>query len=192
MSCFLFIIINGKEEILMVKTLQTFDYEINPLTMAVLSERDASGCYVTRVLEEEAEYVVDYTPSRLIEYACKFFGSSLKGRQEGTRDICGITHKAPISIDPSSGMYYFPTTSPTSSTCSWIAHSHIDKMRKAETSGTEIIFKNSKKIHVEVSYGSLLNQIQRTAQLRFLLDNRLKFLQQRSELVAEHSPSAHE
>lgn len=152
-------------------------YEITPLTLAILAKgnkKSSAAC----VLEEEAEYVIDYSPSKVIDYACKFFGASLKGRQEGTRDICGITHKAPISIDPSSGMYFFPTYSPISPKCSWIAHSHIDQVNRVTNHSTEIIFKNGKQILLDISYGSMLNQVQRTAQFRYLLDNRIKFLQQ--------------
>src|SRR5690625_8047219 len=61
--------------------------EITPLTMAVLAQQDDSGNISTCVLESEAEYVVDHSPSKLIHNACVFFGSSLKGKLEGTRNI---------------------------------------------------------------------------------------------------------
>src|SRR5690606_455921 len=119
-------------------------HEISPLTLAVVAKKDETGNVQTVVLEDEIEYKVEHTPSKFIDYACKFFGASLKGRQEGTKNICGITHKAPISIDPSSGMYFFPTTSPTSSKCSWIAHSHIDHVLRIDSKTSEIVFKNGK------------------------------------------------
>lgn len=146
--------------------------------MAILSLRDVNGDAVTRVIEEDAEYVVDHSPTKIIDHACRFFGSSLKGRQDGTRDISGITHKAPISIDPSSGMYFFPTTSPSNRRCSWIAHSYIDKIRKAADKRTEIQFTNGRKIVIDTSYGSIMNQLQRTAQFRYLLDHRIRLFQQ--------------
>jgi len=164
-------------------------YEINPLTMAVISERDMSGRRITRIIEEETELLVEDSPRKIIDFGCKFFGASLKGRQEGTADVCGITYKAPISIDPASGMYFFPTHSPTNPKCSWISHTHIDTVNKAENNKTEIVFKNGKKIILDVSYGSVLNQIQRTAQFRYLLDNRIKYLmQEKTDIVAEPSP----
>ncbi|MBR3119127.1 MULTISPECIES: competence protein ComK [Oceanobacillus] len=153
-------------------------HEITPVTMAILSLRDVNGDAVTRVIEEDAEYVVDHSPTKIIDNACRFFGSSLKGRQDGTRDISGITHKAPISIDPSSGMYFFPTTSPSNRRCSWIAHSYIDKIRKAADRHTEIQFTNGRKIIIATSYGSIMNQLQRTAQFRYLLDHRIRLFQQ--------------
>ncbi|MFD1850029.1 competence protein ComK [Oceanobacillus bengalensis] len=162
------------------------DYEMNPLTLAIVAEQDSNGELISKVLEEDMEYVVESTPLSIIEYSCKFFGSSLKGRQEGSRDICGISNKIPIAIDPSSGMYFFPTASPNNSKCSWIAHSHIDKIKKIQKHSTEFIFKNGNRIVLDVSYGSMLNQVQRTAQYRYLLDNRIRILQQqKGEMVAE-------
>ncbi|GAA0596431.1 competence transcription factor ComK [Virgibacillus siamensis] len=161
-------------------------HEVTPLTLAVLAKVDQNGNSNTCVLEEQAEYFVSFSSSKIIDNACKFFGSSLRGRQDGTRDICGITHKAPIAVDPSSGMYFFPTTSPANSKCSWIAHSHIDQVTQVDNSHTEVLFKNGKKITISVSYGSVLNQIQRTAQFRYLLDNRIKYLlKQNADMVAE-------
>ncbi|MBM7571476.1 competence protein ComK [Aquibacillus albus] len=127
-------------------------------------------------MEDDETFYARQSPSRVMDLACKFFGSSLKGRQEGTKDICGITHKAPISIDPLSGMYFFPTSSPQSLNCSWISHSHIEKILKAPDRHTTILFKNGSTVTVKVSYGSLMNQLQRTAQFRYSLDKRIKDL----------------
>lgn len=159
--------------------------ELTPHTLAVVSMVEA-GKNKSRILEGKNEVVVGYTPSKLIDYACKFFGSSLKGRQEGTADVCKITHKAPIAVNPSNGMYFFPTASPSNPDCSWIAHSHIQDVQDALSSSTKIIFKNGVEIILPVSKGIILNQIQRTAQFRYLLDYRLKYVSQSSAgLIAE-------
>lgn len=151
-------------------------YEITPQTIAVIAQVE-DGKTTSLILEEEAQYETFESPSKVIDQACKFFGSSLKGRQEGTREISGLTHKAPISIDPQSGMYFFPTASPVKYNCSWIAHTHIKTIREAKYGMTEIEFNNEKKIIFDVSLGSMMNQIQRTAQFRYLLDHRIKHLQ---------------
>ena len=78
------------------------DYEISPLTMAILSLTEDDGSISTHILEESYDYIVKKTPTKLIDEACRFFGSSLQGRMDGTRDISKITHKPPIAIDPSS------------------------------------------------------------------------------------------
>ena len=186
-----FLIYNERMKFYMLnEELYTPLHEITPLTLAVVPKEDKAGKIHTCILEREATYVVEYSPSKLIDYACRFFGSSLKGRQEGTRNIAGITHKAPISVDPSSGMYFFPTTSPTNARCSWIAHSHIDHVNRISASSSEIVFKNGEKIILDASYGSLMNQIHRTAQYRYQLDNRIKHSQKhKPDPDSEKGPS---
>ncbi|HEY4601889.1 MAG TPA: competence protein ComK [Cerasibacillus sp.] len=155
----------------------TPSYEITPLTLAVVADRDQYGHIGSWILDEDEEhYISGLTPTKMIDYACRYFGANLKGRQEGTRDICGITHKAPISINPMSGMYFFPTISPANAQCSWISHTHIKRVNKAPKQHSEIVFTNGRKLLLNVSFGSIINQVQRTAQFRYLLDSRLKQL----------------
>lgn len=165
-------------------------YEVNPLTMAILPKENENGVTNAYVLEETQEYIAHTTPTKMIDYACKFFGSSLRGRLDGTKDVSNITHKAPIAIDPSSGMYFFPTTSPANKNCIWIAHSHVDKIIPVEKSKTKIIFKNGKSIIVNVSFGSMQNQMQRTAQFRFSLEHRIQ--QVKNPKRDEHKDDQHD
>lgn len=150
------------------------EYEISPLTMAILSIEREDGGISTHVLEESQEYIVPKTPTKLIDEACRFFGSTLEGRLEGTRDISKITHKPPIAIDPSCGLYFFPTASPSSKDCSWIAHSHVAYIDPFDEDKTEIVFKGGKRLILDVSYGSMINQLNRTAQFRYSLEERIQ------------------
>lgn len=151
--------------------------EITPFTMAIMPRKTEKGGLGSFILEDNEEYFVKDSPSKVIDLACKFFGASLRGRQIGTKEVSNMTHKLPISIDPVSGMYFFPTLSPTNPNCAWIAHSHVQDIIEQENQRTKIIFKNGLSILVDVSYGSLKNQINRTAQYRFILDERIKSLQ---------------
>lgn len=154
----------------------TPSFEITPLTMAIVPDECEEGTIRTRIMERESSYYVESHPSKVIDVACKYFGASLKGRQEGAFDVCNFTHKVPIAIDPYSGMYYFPTESPLSQTCVWIAHTHVKEIKEAKYQQTEVIFMNSERITVDISYGSMQNQIHRTAQFRYQLDNRINRL----------------
>jgi len=174
-SNFLFNILKGCKKIMLNKK-ELFTYEISPLTMAILAIENEDGVVNTKIFEAESDYLIHKSPVKMIDRACRYFGSSLRGRLDGTRDICGITHKAPISIDPASGMYFFPTTSPRNKNCSWIAHSHIDFIQSTHNQMTKLFFKNGKTIVLDISYGSMMNQIQRTAQFRYLLNDRIKHL----------------
>ncbi|HLR15690.1 MAG TPA: competence protein ComK [Bacillota bacterium] len=152
------------------------EFEITPGTMAIVPYVTEEGAIHTRVLEKETSYYVDSPPNKVIDGACKYFGASLKGRQEGAFDVCKFTHKVPIAIDPYSGMYYFPTESPLSHTCVWIAHTHVKEIKEAKYQQTEVTFNNGERIVVAVSYGSMQNQLYRTAHFRYQLDNRINRL----------------
>lgn len=162
--------------------MSSLSYEVTPLTMAILSKPNMDGSVHTVVLEEMQEYSVSTAPTKMIDQACKFYGKSLSGLQEGTKSVSNITHKVPIAIDSASGMYFFPTASPTNKSCSWLSHTHIKDIRQIDNgSRTEIIFKNKRRIIIDVSFGSMQNQLHRTAQFRFSLDNRMEIIRKTIE-----------
>ncbi|WP_113868632.1 competence protein ComK [Paraliobacillus ryukyuensis] len=70
-------------------------------------------------------------------------------------------------------MYFFPTAYPQQPFCSWISHSFVYDLQRTPQNRTKIIFRNGKTIVLDVSYGSMLNQLQRTAQFRYLLEERI-------------------
>src|SRR5690625_2236408 len=94
--------------------------EVTPLTMAILPHYDETGSLISNIITETGQHLIQLTPLKVIHQACGFFASSLQGRLDGTRSVSRITHKAPIAIDPSSGIYFFPTKSPRNKECSWI------------------------------------------------------------------------
>lgn len=150
--------------------------EVTTHTMAVLPRKAKSGKIGSMILENSEQYFVINPPSKVIDLACKFFGASLHGRQIGTKEVSSMTHKLPISIDPASGLYFFPTLSPTNPNCAWISHSHIKDVIGMENRCTKIVFKNETCTVVNASFGSIENQINRTAQFRFILDERINRL----------------
>jgi competence protein ComK len=148
------------------------EYEINPDTMAVLPiEIGNNTC--SRVLEVEGEYVVAMKPIDIVDHSCRYFGSSLKGRQEGTREIMGVTHKAPIIVEASNKIFLFPTASPTKHDCAWLSHHYISECTYNKHENTTVIFSNKQAIQLQISKGSFQNQLHRTAQLRTIVTNRM-------------------
>lgn len=148
-------------------------FEVNERTMAVVAEQGLEGSIYSRVLEVEEEFVIPLKPVKVIDQSCKYFGSSLKGRQEGTKAITGITYKPPIAIDPTSDIYMFPTNSPRSHQCTWIAHSYISHSQPSNEGQTVVTFVNGQSITLDISFRSFENQLNRTAQFRYLLSKRL-------------------
>ncbi|GAB2533387.1 competence protein ComK [Gracilibacillus alcaliphilus] len=160
--------------------------EVSPSTLAVIGFHEGKS-YWTKVMEmEEADdFETDWNAQQVMDHTCKGFGISLKGLLEGTRMLSGISYKPPIAIDRFSGMYFFPLESPSKKSCSWIAHSHVLEIDKADTYYTRIVFKNGRELLLNVSYASLLNQLYRTAQYRYLLSNKIESLLEHSQFVSE-------
>ncbi|WP_077617196.1 competence protein ComK [Bacillus sinesaloumensis] len=158
------------------------EYEINPDTMAVLPIEDGKNT-CSRVLEVEGEYIVAMKPTEIVDRSCRYFGSSLKGRQEGTREIMGVTHKAPIIVEASNKIFLFPTTSPTKLDCAWLSHNYVSECSFSQYESTTVIFTNKQAIQLQISKGSFQNQLHRTAQLRTIVTNRMDKSRKRIKFV---------
>ncbi|WP_235848474.1 competence protein ComK [Litchfieldia alkalitelluris] len=149
------------------------DYEVNPYTMAIVPLQSGRKIY-SIVLEKDEEIIVKMKPLDIVDRSCRYFGSSYKGRKEGTRELMGITHKPPIIVEPSHQIFLFPTVSPTSADCTWLSHSHIYSHSTAGNGTTKITFQNKKSMHVNISKGSFENQFFQTAQLRTIITSRME------------------
>ena len=78
----------------------------------------------------------------------------------------------PILVEDTRNIIFFPTSSPLDEGGSWISLSNIKDYRKVGNNKTEILFKNNKKITVDVSYYSFNNQVMRASRLESIIRNR--------------------
>ncbi|WP_163537113.1 competence protein ComK [Gracilibacillus sp. YIM 98692] len=160
--------------------------EVSPRTLAVIGKKK-DGQFFTNVMEynQEDDYQTTWSAQKVMDMTCHEFGISLRGLIEGSRILSGITHKPPIAIDRLSGMYFFPTESPLKKTCTWIAHTHVKQVDNIAKRKCRIVFRNGRSIIIEASYATLINQLYRTAQYRYLLNNKMEDLLQSSPFIAE-------
>ena len=145
------------------------DYEINYTTQLVKPLNQN----MTKIIEEDNEYVIKKSCMSIMEHSCEYFGSSYEGRKEGTKKLLGITHKAPIIIEESRKMIFFPTNSPDNKECIWINLEKIEKYYKISQKVSAIKFKNGNIEQFNISYGSLSNQILRATRLKYILNERI-------------------
>lgn len=138
------------------------EYEINSSTQAIIPIDSKTSM----VYEEENEYTVLQSTNKIIEYNCKFYGSSYKGRCEGTKSLVGIKTKLPIIIEESRNIIFFPTSSTRNNQTYWIALNKIKKFYKNKTDKTYIMLDNDKKINLNISLYSLENQYCRAIMLK--------------------------
>ncbi len=145
------------------------NYEITYDTEMIipLSENES------KIIETEEEYIIENNTLKILEHSCEYFGSSFEGRKEGTKKILGITHKSPIIVEESRKIIFFPTNSPDRKDCAWINLEKIDKYYKTDKNTSSILFKCGKVVNLNISYGSLTNQILRATRLKFILEERI-------------------
>ncbi len=142
-------------------------YEINEGTVALLPVSKNQ----TKVYEDEEELEINKTPYEIMEESCAYFGSTYAGRQVGAQTILGNGYKVPIIVEESKDMIFFPTLSPTSSSCWWLALNHIEKVEKVGEN-TKIHFDTGLELIIPISYRSLQNQLLRATRLQTILKKR--------------------
>lgn len=144
------------------------EYEINCSTIAIIPVSEN----ISRVMEDDNVYMVNKSTNKIIDDSCKYFGSSYLGRFEGSKKLLGSKiYKAPIIVEESQEIIYFPTGSSRDFNCTWISLAKIKKYEKRDYK-TIIMFKNEKDLELEISYESLSNQVLRASRLESILRSR--------------------
>ncbi|MBO9128708.1 competence protein ComK [Bacillus sp. 165] len=160
----------------MKKTLEKYlpEYIVSGATMAVLPVTTKDKRVITLILEEEDLFLVLKKPVEVIEQSCKYYGSSYIGRKEGTKELIGVTHKAPTAISPTDNLYFFPTTSSVRKECAWLSHFHVASNKQILHGTLLVTLTNGQTLKLDMSKGSFDNQLYRTAQLRSAFEDRKK------------------
>ena len=114
-------------------------YEISQDTLAIIPIDSKKS----EVIEIGDNFIVNKSATKIVDDSCRFFGSSLNGRHEGTKSLIGVNYKAPVIVEETSSMIFFPTNSPRLTDCTWISLNNIENYSK-NNGKTEIIFKNGK------------------------------------------------
>ncbi len=145
------------------------EYEINEGTLAIMAIDEER----TAVFENEKEYNIELPAYQVMENSCHYYGSSYLGRVQGAEYILGKGYKMPIIVDETRNIIFFPTISPVSMDCTWLA---LNKIKKIDDLGdsTRIIFNNNQEISLNLSYRSVQNQLYRAARLDSIIRNRKK------------------
>lgn len=143
------------------------EYEINDNTLALIPFDDNK----TKIYENNKVFIVNKNIIKIMDFSCEYFGSSLNGRQKGTFNLIGITHKVPIIVEESKEIIFFPTMSPRIDKCSWFSLKNITKIF-SENNKNYILFNNNIIIEADVSFGVLNNQLLRATRLESVLRNR--------------------
>lgn len=146
------------------------NYEININTLAIIPIDSKTS----KIFEDNKSFIIKQKTTDVIDYSCKYFGSSYVGRHDGTKNLIGVNYKSPIVIEETREIIFFPTSSPRFNNCYWISLNNIEKYEK-NNEICKIIFKNSQELLINISYESLQNQILRATMLESVLRKRKNF-----------------
>ena len=142
-------------------------YEINSETIAIIPYNTNK----TKIIEKDHTFFINKNSIKIMEESWEFFGSSLLGRQKGTTKLIGVTHKAPIIIEETKDIIFFPTTSPRLQNCSWISLNNLIDYKKINKKSI-LYFKNNINLEFNISYGIIDNQVLRATRLESVLRKR--------------------
>ena len=146
-------------------------YEISRETLMIVPLEEEKSL----VYEMDQEITVHRGTSAIVDDSCRFFGSSYSGRFEGTKKLVGFKYKAPIIIEETNEIIFFPTSSPRLKDCIWISLNNIKDYKKSEKQ-TILIFRNNQAITIHVSIGCIENKILRAKRLGAVLGKNKKHM----------------
>lgn len=145
------------------------NYEISKNTLAVIP----IGEKKSKIIEKNNTYIINESPNRIMDGSCRYYGSSIGGRQKGTSNLTGISYKAPIIVQEEGNIIFFPTTSPRLKKCCWISLNNIDSYYyDFERKTCVIIFDNNTKLEFDISYCVLNNQVLKSHRLESIVNKR--------------------
>ncbi len=145
------------------------DYEISKETLAILPV----GENKSKVIEKDCSFIINNTPKHIMDDSCRYYGSSIEGRQKGTNKLTGISYKAPIVIQEENALIFFPTSSPRLKKCSWLSLNNIDRYYYDYDRKTSVVvFENGVKVDLDTSFCILNNQILKSHRLESVFQKR--------------------
>ena len=62
----------------------------------------------TVIYEDHECFIVDEKILKIMDSNCKYYGSSISGRIQGTYSLTGFNYKAPIIVEEDKSIIFFP------------------------------------------------------------------------------------
>ena len=146
-------------------------YEIDLSTLMLIGIDNTK----TKVISFENELIVENDSKKIMDYSCKFFGSSLTERVNTTKRLINVSSKSPIIVEESRNIIFFPLKSVREKNNIWISFNNLDKYVKKDNK-TIFIFKNKKEVILDFSYYIIDNQVTRSLMLDYELKIRRESL----------------
>lgn len=119
----------------------------------------------TYVKEEGSEYEFGGNLiNRILDSSCIYYGSSLKGRIKGAKNILEGKYKLPIIISEKNDIIFFPVKGKKNNEMLWINFSKV-KLFKKKNEFVEIVFNNNFVAKFMISFTVFNNQMFKSSRL---------------------------
>lgn len=129
-------------------------YEISSETLALIPVDNKK----THIIETNNDLYINCNAINIIDYNCKINGSSYKGRNDSSKLLLETRSKLPVIVEEINKIIFFPTNSIRKKECCWISYNNIKDYNKKDKN-IIIIFKNNKKIELNISFKCLETQL---------------------------------
>ncbi len=149
---------------------------LNYETLLFYPHYDDFGKLMTAVVGNQEPFLVDMEPAALIDFNLNYYGSSLVGANAGAKAVLGRVHMNPIVVNEMLGIYWFPTKSPGSKDCAWIALHQVKEYSSFEKGKTTVVFINGYSMVFDISIYSFNKKMQRAYELKGKVESRTKLL----------------
>ena len=146
-------------------------YEID-LSTVMLIGLDENN---TKVITFDDEFIINMNSKKIIDNSCKYFGSSLTERVNMTKRLININSKAPIIVEESRDIIFFPLKSIRDKCNIWVSFNNLEKYVKNDCK-TKFYFKNKKEVLIDFSYYIIDNQVTRSLMLDYEIKKRRESL----------------
>lgn len=141
-------------------------YIINRKTLAVTALNEKQSL----VYEGGRQLVIERSSLNIVRKSCQVFGSTYRGRTEGTKKITGYRYKMPIVVQDYDEIVIFPTQSPTSQINDWISLQHVEHFYPNLSKNTTFVrFDNGLLLEFGISYASFQSQYMRACYLKTII-----------------------
>lgn len=145
--------------------------EINRSTLLLIGLDDNK----TRVITYDSDYLVDESARDIVNQSCINFGNTLMQRIKMTKSLVNISSKAPVLIEESRDIIFFPLKSPRLKNNIWVSFNNLNSYDKIDDK-TSLNFKGNKTILLDFSYYIFDNQVTKAILLHYEIKKRRKSL----------------
>lgn len=142
-------------------------YILNDDVLYFSSDKNGIGTFIT---EKGRKLYLKISCIKLLKYSCNFYGNSYNIQRQFVIDVFNYYIKTPIITSSFNMIIFFPTSSPSSDKCVWIAYNNVTRYVK-ENNRTKIYFDNGNVLSLNVPYVTIDNQITKCIKIEKYLNS---------------------